>query len=80
MPVPSNSLICESGCFLVTRICHQSLARNLPTIYDQIKNTKSEMLKIVGIGINGAENVSVVYHGKKETFRYTPHDSLIDQE
>jgi hypothetical protein len=38
------------------------------------------MLKIVGFGIDGAEKVSVVYHGEQETFRYTPHDCLIDQE
>jgi hypothetical protein len=38
------------------------------------------MLKIVGIGIVAAEKVSVVYHGEQESFRYTPHDSLIDRE
>jgi hypothetical protein len=36
------------------------------------------MLKIVGIGIDGAEKVSVVYHGEQETFRYMPIDCLID--
>jgi hypothetical protein len=38
------------------------------------------MLKIEGIGIDGDEKVSVVSHGEQETFRYTPHDSLIDRE
>jgi hypothetical protein len=38
------------------------------------------MFKIVGIGIDDAEKVSVVYHGELDTFRYTPHDSLIDRD
>jgi hypothetical protein len=37
------------------------------------------MLKIVRVGIDGAEKV-FVYHSKYETFRYTTHDSLIDRE
>jgi hypothetical protein len=64
----------------MTGIYDQGLARNLPTVHDQIESINSEMLKIVGVGIDGAENVSVVYHGKQEMFRYTPIDCLIDRE
>jgi hypothetical protein len=38
------------------------------------------MLKIVGVGIDGAEKVSVVYYGKQESFRNTPIDRLIERE
>jgi hypothetical protein len=58
----------------------ESLAKYLPTVHDQIECMNSEMLKYVGVGIDGAEKVSVFYHGKQETFRYTPIDCLIDRE
>jgi hypothetical protein len=58
----------------------QSHSRNLPTVHDHIASMNSEMLKIVGVGIDGAEKVSVVYHGKQETFRYTPIVRLNDRQ
>jgi hypothetical protein len=53
----------------MTGIYSQSLARNLPTIHNNAESTKTEMLKFVGICIDGAEKVFVVYHGEQETFR-----------
>jgi hypothetical protein len=63
----------------MTGIYDHSLARNLPTVRDHIESMNSETLKIVGVGIDGAEKVLVVYHGKQDTFRYTPIDCLIDR-
>jgi hypothetical protein len=37
-------------------------------------------MEFVGVGIDGAEKVFVVYHGEQETFWYTPIHSLIDRE
>jgi hypothetical protein len=51
----------------------------LPAIHNHIESTKSEMLKFVGICLDGPEKVFVVYHGEQKTFRYTPHNSLIDR-
>jgi hypothetical protein len=64
----------------MTGIYNQSLASNLPTDSNHIESTNSKMLKIVGVGIDGAEEVFAVYHGGQETFRLTPHDSLIHRE
>jgi hypothetical protein len=64
----------------MTGIYDQNLARNLPTVHDYIEGTNSEILKIVGVVIDGAEKASVVYHGEQETFRYTPIVCLIDRD
>jgi hypothetical protein len=59
-------------------IYDESIARNLPTVHDHIASMNSEIFKILGVVIDDAEKVSVVYHGEQETFRYTPIDRLID--
>jgi len=64
----------------VTGINIQPLARDLPAIHLHHECTKTEMLKIEGVCIDGAEKVSVCYHSKQEPFGYAANDRLIDQE
>jgi len=64
MPEPSKRVLYAITCFLLTCINVQALARDLSAIHVHHKCTKTEMLKIVGVCIDGAEEVSVSYHSE----------------
>jgi len=71
--------VTSDGRFLVIHVQRQALVRNLSTVHIHCEVGQIVMAEIIRVRIFRTEKVSVLYHGKYQTFREHTQHRIIDR-